>query len=249
MIQSHYRMTPSIPHRTACSGHCSAPEESPVEPNAADEVKLTGQKAPSCCSDTQAVALEVAAGAVGGTAGAPLRLMLFGPPGSGKSTQGRTVAAEREIPMVDLGKLLRAEVESGSDLGKALEPYTSTGRLAPDELVFPVIEQRLDQPDVEDGFVLVGLPRNVEQIALADSLGIEGWTALKVDVSEEEVTRRLLARGRADDTPEVIAERLEVYRQETVPMLEEYDRRGILVTVDGNGSIDQTAENIRQALS
>ncbi len=181
--------------------------------------------------------------------GAPLRLMVFGPPGGGKSTQGQTVAEERDIPMVDLGKLLRAEVESGSELGKALEPYTSTGRLAPDELVFPVVEKRLDQPDVDDGFVLVGLPRNVEQIALVDSLGLDNWTALKLDVSDQEVERRLLARGRADDTPEVIAERLRVYHGETVPIFEEFENRGVLKTVDGNGSVEETSENIRQALN
>ena len=238
----------SVTNRSASCGENSSIQSS--EASQTDEVSLSCCEGQKNCSkpNAEAVAFEVAGSAVGGSVGVPFRLLVMGPPGSGKSTQGRTIAAEHNVPHVSLGSVLRSEVEAGTELGKLVEPYTSTGRLVPDNIVIEVVRDRMEQPDVANGFVLDGFPRTGPQVPLYDSLGIEDTQALLIDVDEDEVRRRLLSRGRADDTEEVINDRLRIYREQTVPVLEQFESRGVLLTADGNGSIEETAANIRAAL-
>lgn len=236
-----------VPNRACHSRSCTA-EASTVESSApVDAVECSG------CStvalpDSKQVGMEAAANAVGGPTGVAFRLLVAGPPGSGKSTQGRTIAADHGVPHISTGDLLRAEVEGQTELGKVIGPLIEKGEMAPDELMFKILDQRFARDDVQGGFVLDGFPRTTAQVPAFDARFPEGVPVLHIDVDDDEVRRRLLARGRKDDTLEVINHRLDVYAEQTRPVIDEFASRGLVVRVDGNGDIDETAANIRRAL-
>ncbi len=206
-------------------------------------VSLADQEGPTRPSSEE-VGLNLAATLVGG----PNSLIFLGPPGGGKSTQGKIVAERWGKPHISTGSMLRAEVAKSSELGRRIEPLLEKGLMVSDEDVSAVLESRLAEPDAQAGFILDGFPRTAAQIPLFDEVFPDGLPAVSIHVDEEEIKRRLLARGREDDTEEVIERRLEVYRQQTVPVIEEFESRGLLVTVNGNGTIDETAEAIKNAL-
>ena len=185
-------------------------------------------------------------------------VVLFGPPGSGKGTQAQTVAAGLHVPHVATGDMLRAEVASGSALGREAEPIMRAGHLIPDDLVVRIIEARLDEPDAETGALLDGFPRTVPQAQALDAMLQRNGRAvdkvLALHVSDEELRRRVQHRaeveGRADDTMSAFAERLHVYRTETAPVLDYYRAEGTsIVEVDGVGEIDAVTERIAKALN
>lgn len=178
------------------------------------------------------------------------RLVLVGPPGAGKGTQADTLSAKLGIPHISTGDLFRAHIADETELGREVKAFLDTGKLVPDEVTNAMVKERLAKPDAADGFLLDGFPRNVGQ---AEVLGkilseidhpLDAVIELKVD--EDELVRRLLSRGRADDTEGVIRERLQVYRSETAPLLEYYADR--LITIDGVGSVEDVSARALETL-
>jgi adenylate kinase len=181
-----------------------------------------------------------------------MRLILMGPPGAGKGTQAKYVAARFGIPAISTGDIFRANVSRGTPLGVEAKKYMDAGEYVPDEVTNRMVRNRIDEPDAEPGFLLDGYPRTLAQVEELD--GMIGHTGHKLDavvvltVDEEEVVQRLLRRaqveGRADDTEEVIRRRQEVYVEQTEPLIGVYRGRGILHEVDGMGEVDEVTERI-----
>jgi adenylate kinase len=185
-----------------------------------------------------------------------IRLLLLAPPGGGKGTQGRQLAAEHGVPHVSTGDLLRDHVARSTPLGKRVQPYLEGGDLIPDDLVLRLVRERLTRPTVLEGFVLDGFPRTLDQALAAYTWATEhGLTfsaVVHLTVPDAELERRVIERGRrtgrSDDTAETIRHRLAQYRTTTEPLLEFYRERQILVDLDGSGPIPDVAQRIRAAL-
>jgi adenylate kinase len=178
------------------------------------------------------------------------RVVLVGPPGAGKGTQAATLSDKLGVPHISTGELFRAHIGDETELGRSVKRYLDAGQLVPDEVTNELVRERLAEPDARVGFVLDGFPRNVSQADLLKQILAENDTELEavveLQVDEEMLVQRLLARGRADDTEEVIRHRQQVYRSETAPLLDYYDN--ILVTVGGVGEPDEVTRRILAAL-
>ncbi|GAB2830285.1 adenylate kinase [Microbacterium insulae] len=184
------------------------------------------------------------------------RLLIVGPQGSGKGTQGVRIARELGIPAVSTGDVFRAAVADGSELGQQVQSVIEAGDLVSDELTSAVVRDRLSQSDAEGGFLLDGYPRNISQVAHLDEF-LEGRgetldAVIELSVPRDESISRLSLRareqGRTDDTEEVIANRLAIYERETAPILGVYHTRGIVDEIDGVGSLDEITDRILAAL-
>ena len=178
-----------------------------------------------------------------------MRLLLIGAPGAGKGTQAVRLAEHFGITHISSGDLLRQHVTEGTDLGRRVQQYVSRGDLVPDQMVLDMLRKPIVAASEQGGYVLDGFPRTVEQAEIAyetaRELGVAVQVAAYLDVVREELVRRLLARGRgSDDTQDVIEHRLEVYEERTFPMIDYYDRREILVRVDGS----QPEDDVTRAL-
>ena len=156
-----------------------------------------------------------------------MRVVLLGPPGAGKGTQAVKLAEKLGVPQISTGDLFRSNINDGTELGLEAKRYLDAGDLVPSELTNALVDKRLDEADAADGFILDGYPRSVEQAeALTRMLAARNTkldAVLEFRVCEEELLKRLKDRGRADDTEEVIHNRMKVYRDETAPLLEYYD--------------------------
>jgi adenylate kinase len=179
----------------------------------------------------------------------PLNVVLFGPPGAGKGTQADRFAREHRIPKISTGEMLRRAVEDGTRLGQLVRETLNRGELVGDELMIPLVAERLEQPDTAKGFVLDGFPRTVPQAAALDAMLAERGrvTVIALVVHVDEVIRRLACRGREDDDAYVIKERLAVYSRDTEPVLEYYRRRGLVTILDGNRPMDEVSRAIEAA--
>ncbi|MCW2649359.1 MAG: adenylate kinase [Mycobacterium sp.] len=170
-----------------------------------------------------------------------MRVVLLGPPGAGKGTQAAKLADKLGIPQISTGELFRQNIKDGTELGLEAKRYLDAGDLVPSELTNKLVEDRISQPDAADGFILDGYPRSVDQAkALQDMLEARNAkidSVLEFQVCEEELLKRLKDRGRADDTEDVIHNRMNVYRDETAPLLEYY--RNVLKPVDAVGNFDE----------
>ena len=179
-----------------------------------------------------------------------MRLVLLGPPGAGKGTQAEKLAEKLGIPQISTGELFRRNIENGTKLGLEAKRYLDAGDLVPSELTNQLVDDRLDDADAADGFILDGYPRSVEQAkALHEMLERRGTdidAVVEFRVSQDELLQRLKARGRADDTEDVILNRMKVYRDETAPLLEYYSNQ--LKTVDAVGSMDEVFARALQSL-
>ncbi|WP_116194485.1 adenylate kinase [Microbacterium trichothecenolyticum] len=184
------------------------------------------------------------------------RLLIVGPQGSGKGTQGIRIAEAFGVPAISTGDVFRAAVADGSELGSQVKAIIEAGDLVPDELTSAVVRERLSQEDAEGGFLLDGYPRNVAQVMHLDEF-LEGRdeeldAVILLDVPREESISRIAGRaaeqGRSDDTEEVIANRLAIYERETAPILGVYEARDLVVPVDGVGTLDEITERIVSAL-
>lgn len=185
------------------------------------------------------------------------RLLIVGPQGSGKGTQGVRIAEAFEVPVISTGDMFRENIAGGTELGARVQAIIEAGDLVPDELTSEIVRDRLLQPDAAHGFILDGYPRNTAQVEHLDAFLTEQDAALDavivLDVPREESIERLTLRaqeqGRTDDTAEVIARRLDIYERETAPILSVYGQRGIVDTVDGVGSLDDITERVLSALA
>ncbi len=178
------------------------------------------------------------------------RLVILGKQGAGKGTQCALLVEHYGIPHISTGDMLRAAVAEGTPLGLQAKAVMDAGDLVSDELILGIVEERLAQPDAEAGFLLDGFPRTAAQADGLTELLAPGSIdlAVNIDVPDAVVTERMLGRGRADDTPEAIARRLELYAAETAPLLEYFGGQGRLVTVDGLGSEDEVQARIVDAI-
>ena len=185
------------------------------------------------------------------------RLLIVGPQGSGKGTQGVLVAEGFGIPVVSTGDIFRANIKEGTELGQQVTAILDAGDLVPDELTSAIVRDRLTHEDAAHGFLLDGYPRNTAQVAQLDEFLTGRGEALDavilLDVPREESLERLRLRaieqGRSDDTDEAIAKRLDIYEQETAPIISVYAERGIVDRIDGVGSLDEITERIAAALA
>jgi adenylate kinase len=180
-----------------------------------------------------------------------VRLVLLGPPGAGKGTQAVRLCQAHGLLHLSTGDLLRAAVKAGTPTGKQARGYMDRGELVPDAVVFDLLREQLRSPAASSGFLLDGFPRNVAQAEALDrelgDHGVERVVHLKLE--DEEIVRRLLGRGRPDDTEPVIRNRLKVYRAETAPLISHYEARRLLVTIDARGSVDEVAARLTASLA
>jgi adenylate kinase len=178
-----------------------------------------------------------------------MRLLLIGAPGSGKGTQAERLAERFNIAHISSGDLLRQHVRDQTSIGQTIKAYVDAGDLVPDSVVLDMLRKPVVAAAESGGYVLDGFPRTVDQakaaFEVAHSLGVEVQAAVHLDVPDEELIRRLLARGRgSDDSAEVIAHRLQVYREKTIPLLEYYASREWMFAVDGTRPPSQVHEDI-----
>lgn len=209
----------------------------------------------------------------------PRRIVVLGPQGAGKGTQGALLAARVGVPAVSTGDIFRANVGSGTELGLTAKTYMDAGELVPDDVTVAMVADRLARPDAEHGFLLDGFPRTRDQAeSLAGMLGRLGTrldTVLELTLPDDLIVRRLSGRRvdtrtgrvwhvetdpppaadvasglvvqRDDDRPEPIARRLEIFREHTAPLVRWYADAGLLVTVDGDGSVEAVADRVATA--
>ncbi|PSO64809.1 MAG: adenylate kinase [Cyanobacteria bacterium SW_12_48_29] len=181
-----------------------------------------------------------------------LRLIFLGPPGAGKGTQALLLAEQLEIPHISTGEILRSAIADDTPLGQQAQSYVDKGELVPDKLLASLIRQRLSLPDAQKGWVLDGFPRTVNQATFLDELLGELHQTydyvVNFEVQDEVLIERLLTRGRRDDTEETIRRRIEVYRQETAPLLDFYRELDSFCSVDGNRKPEEVTESLKQVV-
>jgi len=172
-----------------------------------------------------------------------MRIIFIGPPGAGKGTQAERIVQTYRLAHLSTGDMLRAARDAKTEIGQKAEQYMSRGQLVPDDVIVAIIARRLEEPDCRAGYLLDGFPRTIAQAEALDTMLRQKGTpldaVLELDVPEEELFRRLAGRGRADDKPEVISQRLVAYRQQTAPLLDYYAKRGLLRKINGLGSIEE----------
>lgn len=186
----------------------------------------------------------------------PLDIVILGPPGAGKGTQARKISADREIPHIATGEMLRAAIEAGTELGQRVKEIYDRGDLVPDDLMIEFIRDRLEAEDTRAGFLLDGFPRTLAQAEALDRLLAELGRRLSIvfdfqvpeEVAVERLYRRAQEEGRTDDTPDVIRHRLRVFRRETEPVIAFYRTRGNLVGIHADRPPGEVFAEIQQAL-
>lgn len=174
-----------------------------------------------------------------------MKILLIGPQGSGKSTQARLLSEYLSVPVISTGEIFRNLSSQETEEGKRVKQILGTGKLVDDETTSKIVEARLKQSDCQNGFIIDGYPRNIEQ---ANTFDPDFERAFYLHIPEEKVLERLLKRGRADDTKELIKQRLDLYYRQTQPLLDYYRSRGILVEIDGRGDIQKVQDEIKKSL-
>lgn len=185
------------------------------------------------------------------------RLLIVGPPGAGKGTQAVRLAEELSIPAISTGDIFRANVSGQTELGVLAKSYMDKGEYVPDSVTNDMVRSRLAEADAQDGFLLDGYPRTLDQVEALDGMLTELGTTLDavllLVVETEEVVGRLVergkAQGRSDDTEETIRHRLEVYAEQTAPLIDVYEKRDLVRRVDGMAAIDDVTVSLREALA
>jgi adenylate kinase len=185
-----------------------------------------------------------------------VRILFLGPQGAGKGTQAKRIESEYGLPHIATGDILRKAIADGTELGRLAKPIYEAGKLVPDDLIIGVIRDRLAEADADDGFVLDGFPRNLPQTEALDDMLLEIDRPLDVvlelrvprEVAVERMLRRAAEEDRSDDTPQAIAERLALYDEVTLPVIDHYAPTGKLVVIHGNKPIDAVWAEIQDAL-
>ncbi len=181
-----------------------------------------------------------------------MRIVFIGPPGAGKGTQAERLIETFQMAHLSTGDMLRAARDAKTEVGVQADKYMSAGELVPDDIIVGIIAERLAQPDCQAGYLLDGFPRTIAQAEALDKMLAEKGTPLNVvlelQVPEEELFDRLAGRGRADDTPDVIRQRLVAYRKQTEPLLAYYTDRDLLKSIDGLGTIEEIFQRAKNVL-
>lgn len=181
-----------------------------------------------------------------------MRLILIGPPGAGKGTQCQRLAELLRVPHLSTGEMLRAAVRDGTPAGRQAASYMGLGQLVPDPLIVGMVSNRLQAADCRNGCLLDGFPRTLPQAATLDELlerramSLDG--VIELAVPRDELVRRMLARKRADDDPEIFAKRIVSFEEQTAPLLDYYARQGKLASIDGLGTADEIFQRVRLAV-
>lgn len=180
------------------------------------------------------------------------RLIFLGPPGAGKGTQAQELAKIHLIPHISTGDILRVAVSQKTDLGLKAGTYMDAGNLVPDSLILEMVRDRLTQSDTASGWLLDGFPRTITQAIFLEQLLKEinqsCNSVINLDVPDEMLVQRLLGRGRKDDNEEVILNRLAVYRQQTAPLIDFYQERQMLITINGSQPVEKVAAELAVAI-
>jgi adenylate kinase len=182
--------------------------------------------------------------------------VFLGPPGVGKGTQCKRIAAENGWGIISTGEMLRKAIAEKTPLGISVQQFLDSGKLVPDQIVFELVEERLKERDCREGCILDGFPRTEEQAKLLDELLGRKEAKIAATITlcakDQELRRRMLSRaaqeGRSDDTPATIQQRLQVYHELTAPLIKYYRQRGCLYEVDGMGTPDQVSQLIRNVV-
>jgi adenylate kinase len=185
-----------------------------------------------------------------------MRIVLLGPPGSGKGTQATMLVKHLGLPHISTGALLRNAAKRGTALGLQAKAITDKGELVPDDIMSDMIEERLSRDDVADGFILDGYPRNLAQArsldAVLERLNKPADEAIHIDIDQEQIIQRIAKRakeeGRADDTEETVRNRMRVYAEQTAPVADYYAERGLLTRVLGDGLKEEILQRILSVL-
>ena len=187
-----------------------------------------------------------------------MNVILFGAPGAGKGTQANFLINEFDLIQISTGDMLREAVKHQTELGKKVENIMANGDLVPDEIIFSLISNRLNDKDVKNGFIFDGFPRNLKQAEKLEKImnkrNINLDFVFHIDVDENILTSRIENRAkqekntRKDDTSAVLIERLKVYNRETKPVLDYYSKKKVLNVIDGMGTIDQVSSNIAKKI-
>ena len=181
-----------------------------------------------------------------------MRIIFIGPPGAGKGTQAESMVERYKLAHLSTGDMLRAARDAKTDVGQEADEYMSSGRLVPDDIIVAIIAERLNESDCQEGYLLDGFPRTIAQAESLDMMLGEKKTPLDVvlelQVPEDELFRRLAGRGRADDQPEVIRQRLVAYGDQTKPLLDYYSKDGLLKSIDGLGTVEEIFERVKAVL-
>lgn len=184
------------------------------------------------------------------------RLLIIGAPGAGKGTQAARIQQRYSVPAISTGDIFRANISAGTQLGQRVQSIIESGKLVPDELTNEIVADRLRHQDVAEGFLLDGYPRTVAQVHALDAVLEADARKLDavvlLDADTDSVVARLLKRakieGRVDDTEAVIRHRQEVYTEQTAPLIDLFDQRGILLRVDGLGAVDEVSARVFAAI-
>jgi adenylate kinase len=186
-----------------------------------------------------------------------MRIVLLGPPGSGKGTQAALLKEELNVPHISTGALLRDAAERGTQLGLQAKALSDKGELVPDDVISGMLEERLNEADVANGFILDGYPRNLAQAKSLDillaRLGQPVEEAVLIDIDAEHIVKRIAKRaqeeGRADDNEETVRNRLRVYAEQTAPVANYYEEKGLLTRVLGDGTIPEIFQRVLSVLN
>ena len=181
------------------------------------------------------------------------RIIFLGPPGAGKGTQAEILAKISRIPHISTGEILRQAIAEQTPLGQKAQAYVDQGNLVPDELILDLIRERLQAADAKDGWILDGFPRNVNQAQFLDKLLQDLDQAydyvLNLEVPDRVLIERLLERGRQDDNQEIISHRLEVYRQQTAPVIDYYHSHGNFQSVKGDLLLEEVTQSLQAIIT